>query len=157
MVIPWNSADIYRNDSKISGQKILLPVKASNTNQPKHAVTPSFVKKQPNTAGQPATQAKVAQNTAGQPKNQQPKTFNTITTRNDKVAPQPAPRPVAPKPRVEEENEVMKAVVLPAPITMRKLAEKYGTSVEAINALNSWAYRANQTLAKGSEVFHQTR
>ena len=154
------------NPSRLQvGQKIQLPAMAvsGSSNEKIPAAIPVFTNKQHTKQTQP----KIAKTNQGTPQasnkalsqaKAQPKNFNTITTRNEKADSQPAPRPVENKPRVEEEeNEVMTAVVLPAPITMRKLAEQYGTTVEAINALNSWAYRANQTLAKGSEVFLQTR
>ena len=53
----------------------------------------------------------------------------------------------------QDEPEEMKAITLSSPMTLQELADKYNTTVEAINALNNWPYRPSTKLAKGSEIY----
>ena len=72
-----------------------------------------------------------------------------------KVARAPKPKAAAKINTVSthEEPEEMKSVTLSSPMTLQELANKYNTTVEAVNALNCWTYRPTIKLARGSEVY----
>ncbi len=72
-----------------------------------------------------------------------------------KIASAPKPKAAAKINTVSthEEPEEMKSVTLSSPMTLQELANKYNTTVEAVNALNCWTYRPTIKLARGSEVY----
>lgn len=55
--------------------------------------------------------------------------------------------------KLEVEPVPAEPIILTNPMTMKEIADKNSTSVEAINMLNSWNYSSNIKLARGSEVY----